>query len=358
MLEQINKSYCCVGLMSGTSLDGLDIALCNLSINDGKWSYSFVKTQTVKYSEEWERQLRRAYFSNGSELMQLHRDYGKWLGQQVAFFLQDVEEKVDFIASHGHTIYHEPWNQMNFQLGDGGMIAAVTGITTISDFRSLDICFRGQGAPLVPVGDHLLFDRYTACVNLGGFANVSVLMDERRIAWDICAVNFILNKLAQRTGKEFDEDGQLGRKGQVIDSLLQKLNNLEYYQLTAPKSLGQEWVEKELWPVINEYANDPVENIARTYYEHVATIFSKDLNAFQKGEVLFTGGGVNNGYLMDLFKEKLNHQLIIPDQNLIDYKEALIFAFLGVLRFRGENNCWSSVTGASKDSCSGVIHKV
>ncbi len=358
MLEQINKSYCCVGLMSGTSLDGLDIALCNLRINEGKWAYSFIKTQTVAYSFEWENKLKGAYQLNGLEMMQLHRDYGRWLGRQVNLFLEDVNEKPDFIASHGHTVFHEPHNQMNFQLGDGAMIAATSGITVVSDFRSLDICLGGQGAPLVPVGDHLLFGNYLACVNLGGFANVSLVKEGKRVAWDICAVNFILNKLAQFTGKNYDEEGILGRKGVVIKLLLNELNDLVYYKQSAPKSLGQEWVEKELWPIIDRYSSEPVENVMHTYYQHVVEVISHEFELVGDGTVLFTGGGVYNSYLMELLQSKMTPFIDIPDRNLIEYKEALVFAFLGVLRMQDEVNCWSSVTGAGKNSSSGAIHRI
>lgn len=358
MIEQINKSYCCVGLMSGTSLDGLDIAMCNLRINDGKWSYSFIKTQTVEYTLEWEQKLKNAFYLSGAELMQLHRDYGKWLGQQVNLFLEGVGGKPDFIASHGHTIFHEPHNQMNFQLGDGATLAATSGITVVSDFRSLDICLGGQGAPLVPVGDQLLFDSYSACINLGGFANVSVVNDGERIAWDICALNFVLNKLAKQLGEEYDEGGTLGRRGEIIQSLLDDLSNLEYYKRRAPKSLGQEWVEKELWPIIDKYNSEPVEKIAHTYYQHVKDVMVNEFKSLGDGEVLFTGGGVYNSYLMDLLKDNLTQNVHIPNKNLIEYKEALVFALLGALRIENKANCWKSVTGAEKDSSSGVVHEV
>ncbi|MBS2099890.1 anhydro-N-acetylmuramic acid kinase [Carboxylicivirga linearis] len=358
MIEQINKSYCCVGLMSGTSLDGLDIAMCNLRINDGKWTYSFIKTQTVEYTSELEQKLKNAFYLSGAELMQLHRDYGKWLGQQVNHFLEGVGEKPDFIASHGHTIFHEPHNQMNFQLGDGGMLAATSGITVVSDFRTLDICLGGQGAPLVPVGDQLLFESYSACINLGGFANVSVVKDGKRLAWDICALNFVLNKLAKQVGEDYDEGGALGRRGKIIRSLLDDLSNLEYYKGRAPKSLGQEWVEKELWPIIDKYNSEPVENIAHTYYHHVAEVISCELEVVGDGSVLITGGGVYNSYLIELLQNKMRQFIEIPDRNLIEYKEALVFALLGALRMQGEVNCWSSVTGAKKNSSSGVIHRI
>ncbi len=357
MLKQINKSYCCIGLMSGTSLDGLDVAMCNLSIKDERWSYSFVKTTTIAYSENWKRRLSNSGKISGYELIKLHREYGIWLADQLNGFLAETEEKPDCIASHGHTCFHEPHNRINLQLGDGAIVGALTGITTISDFRSLDICLGGQGAPLVPIGDKLLFSEFDACVNLGGFANVSCEKNGRRVAWDICPLNFISNKLVRPLGLEYDDIGQMGREGNVIESLLNELNQLCYYQKSFPKSLGQEWVEKNIDPILNAYEEESITHILRTYYEHIAIVISRDLSDVA-GQVLFTGGGVYNAFLMELIKSKLNLELVVPDQQLVEYKEALVFSLLGVLRYRNEINCLASVTGANRDNSSGVIHLV
>lgn len=357
MLKQISKTYCCIGLMSGTSLDGLDIALCNLSIKDGKWSYSFIKTATVEYAEHWKKRLRNNGYIGGYELIQLHREYGLWLADQLKYFLKGVEQRPDFIASHGHTYYHEPAKKINLQIGDGAVIAASLGIPTVSDFRSLDICLGGQGAPLVPIGDHMLFSDYSACVNLGGFANVSCVKDGRRVAWDICPVNFVCNRLVQALDLEYDEGGQLGREGKIIGPLLNQLNQLEYYGLSHPKSLGQEWVEVEMDPLLENFNNEAVSDVLRTYYEHVADVLARDLSGI-KGSILFTGGGVYNCFLMERIEDKLGASVYIPDQQLVDYKEALVFALLGAMRLRGENNCLASVTGACRDNSSGIIHCV
>ncbi len=354
----MHKSYCCVGLMSGTSLDGLDIALCNLSIIDGKWSYSLLKTQTVPYSTTWHQQLKSAVSLSGYELICLHRKYGQWLGEQVKAFLEDVDVKVELICSHGHTVFHEPHKMVNFQIGDGAVIAGICGITTVSDFRSLDVCLGGQGAPLVPIGDQLLFSDYTACVNLGGFANLSCTKDIQRVAWDICAVNYVLNRLAGKVGKAFDEDGLLGQGGKVINNLLDELQSLDYYQKSHPKSLGQEWVDEALWPIIEKYLTAPVEDLCRTYYEHVAKIIADDLNDLDKGSVLFTGGGVFNGFLMERIKSSVQQQVVVGDEELVNYKEALIFALLGALRYEEQMNSLASVTGATRDSSSGIIHLI
>lgn len=358
MLKQINKTYCCVGLMSGTSLDGLDIVLCNLSINDGKWTYSFLKTQTIDYPVLWKERLQTAMDLKGYHLLKLHREYGTWLGEQVKLFLEDEKSVPDLIASHGHTIFHEPDNKFNFQLGDGASLAAAAGITTVSDFRSLDICMEGQGAPLVPVGDELLFNQYAACVNLGGFANVSCRQDGARVAWDICAVNFILNRLASRVGLNYDRNGELGQKGKILKELKSELDNLTYYTKVCPKSLGQEWVEKDVWPIIVKYLNEPIEDVLYTYYKHAARVIANDLKTVHKGAVLFTGGGVHNTFLMSLIASQLHLEVVIPDKSVADYKEALIFCLLGALRFDNQINCLASVTGARENTSSGVINKI
>ncbi len=356
MIKQLKDSYCCVGLMSGTSLDGLDIVLCEFKMQDRQWNYTLLKQTTVAYSDNWRSSLKYAPDLNGRELMVLHRDYGRWVGQQVNLFLNGVDSEVNFIASHGHTVFHEPYIGLNFQLGDGNMITAITGIKTISDFRSLDVCLGGQGAPLVPIGDELLFGNYVACVNIGGFVNVSSKINGQRLAWDICPANFVVNRLVNKQGLEMDKDGEIGAQGKVIASLLNELNALSYYKDAAPKSLAQEWVEEFIWPLLNRYADCLVSDCIRTFYEHIAKVMADDLNPIvATGQILFTGGGVYNRFLMGLIRSKLNSEVVIPEPVLVDYKEALVFAFLGLMRFTGQINCLKSVTGASVDSSSGVI---
>ncbi|MCU4157585.1 anhydro-N-acetylmuramic acid kinase [Carboxylicivirga sp. A043] len=356
MIKQIKNSYCCVGLMSGTSLDGLDMVLCQLEKRDNKWVFDIKRSETIDYSAEWRERLKGSPNLSGKELMLLHRNYGKWLGSAVHDFLKDESTPPDLIASHGHTVFHEPQNQFNFQLGDGNMIAAITGVSTVSDFRSLDVCLNGQGAPLVPIGDQLLFSEYEACVNIGGFVNVSCDIDGVRRAWDICPANFVINRLVGKMGLSMDENGAIGLQGKIIQVLLQELNELPYYQQTAPKSLAQEWVDNSFWPIVNKYDSHDLPDVIRTCYEHFARVISNDLNRYtSKGTLLFTGGGVFNLFLMDLIKQHCKTQVIIPEKQLVNYKEALIFALLGVLRYRGEVNCLKTVTGATHDACSGVV---
>jgi len=339
--------------MSGTSLDGLDIAICRFS-DPGYRDFELIDAKTVSYDNNLKKKLREAGELSGPGLIALHREYGEWTGKQVLEFLENKHPDIDIISSHGHTVFHEPHKKLNFQLGDGTIIAATTGIITVSDFRSLDITLGGQGAPLIPIVDRDLFGEYEACVNIGGFANVSLDIDNVRKAWDICPVNTVLNRLAGELGLEFDKDGNTGRSGKVINDLLIQLEELKYYEESPPKSLGTEWLDKFVWPIIDQ-KNYRTEDIMATFYEHVSERIAADLNKHSVKSVLFTGGGTKNSYLMSLIKNKFSGRVVIPDEKIIDFKEAVGFAYLGLLRILERPNCLASVTGAQKDSCSGII---
>jgi anhydro-N-acetylmuramic acid kinase len=346
-----------IGLMSGTSLDGLDIVLCSFKKDDLR-DFEIIDSTTVEYDNNLKERLQSAGSLSAYRFIELHREYGKWTGEQVIRFLKSHSLKVEIIASHGHTVFHEPTKNINFQIGDGAAIAATTGITTVSDFRSLDITLGGQGAPLIPIVDRDLFGEYDACINIGGFANISLDSDNERRAWDICPANTILNKLSTTFGMEYDKDGKIGKSGKVIDGLLNELEKLDYYEQLPPKSLGTEWLDSRVWPLINRYSGSKTENVMATLYEHVANRISSDLNRNGIKNALFTGGGVKNSYLISLIKERFCGKLIIPKEEIIDFKEALGFAYLGVLRTKGLPNCLSSVTGAKQNSSSGVIYHI
>lgn len=341
-----------VGTMSGTSLDGLDLAAVEFRRSKNRWNFSIVAAETKKYSGEWEEKLRTAPKLSGEQLIVLHNVYGQFTGQQINRFIKTRQLLPDLIASHGHTVFHQPEKGFTFQAGNGACIAAETGITTVADFRTSDVALGGQGAPLVPVGDRLLFPEYEACLNLGGFANISFEQNGKRIAFDICPVNFILNDLAQKLIKPYDENGELGRQGAIDNQLLEKLNQLEFYAQNPPKSLGREWVDKNFLPIM-EKSNLPVQDQLRTAYEHLALQIAKAAPA--SGKMLVTGGGAFNSFLMERLRQHLKCEIVIPSSEIINYKEALVFAFLGLLRYLGEINCYASVTGASRDSSSGVI---
>ncbi|HKL32856.1 MAG TPA: anhydro-N-acetylmuramic acid kinase [Tangfeifania sp.] len=352
MKPHSGNKYKVIGMMSGTSLDGLDLVAVEFQQNPEKWNFRIIEAETIAYSEDWENRLRSSTELSGEKLIQLHTDYGRFLGKEINRFIKNTGFIPEIIASHGHTVFHQPENHFTFQAGSGADIAAETGITTIADFRTGDVALGGQGAPLVPVGDRLLFSQYESCLNLGGFANISFEKEGKRVAFDICPVNFILNYLALQEGLPFDKDGELSKKGNVNKQLLNQLNNLPFYKQKPPKSLGKEWMDTQFFPVIKE-SGLSVQDKLRTAYEHIAIQIAHSTP--EGGKMLVTGGGAFNTFLIDRIKKHSPAEIFIPEKMIVDYKEALIFAFLGLLRQMGEINCYASVTGAIRDSSSGVV---
>lgn len=344
-----------IGVMSGTSLDGLDIAAVEFSRNNSGWNFQLVHAETVLYSAKWESNLRNAPTLSGENLIHLHSAYGKLIGNEINSFLKKTGFKPDLIASHGHTVFHQPCKGFTYQIGNGAEIASLTQILTIADFRSGDVALGGQGAPLVPVGDRLLFSEYDYCLNLGGFANVSFENSGKRIAFDVCPVNIVLNQLAELQGYLFDKDGLLGQKGELCQPLLDELDNLSFYHQNPPKSLSREWVENDFNPVLNKF-NIAVTDKLRTVYRHAAFQISKIFKPNQR--VLITGGGAFNSFLISELGKLSETELIIPSDEIVKFKEAIVFAFLGVLRLKNEPNCLASITGAKKDSSGGIIFQV
>ena len=347
-------TFYALGLMSGTSLDGLDICHASFTKDDsGNWNFKMLNAETFPYSETWEHQLRNAIHLSAEEIFELHAEYGFYLGTKANEFIEKYSLKnIDLIASHGHTVFHQPQKKFTVQIGDGRAIKLLTDIPVIYDFRSQDVLMGGNGAPLVPIGDELLFSEFDACLNIGGFSNISFKEDGKRIAFDICPVNIVLNDFAKRLGKEYDENGDFARNGIVNDDLLLALNSIEYYQESPPKSLGMEWVSENISP---KFKDENPETILATFTEHAAIQISVILNKFQVKKILFTGGGTYNTFLVERIKSKTEAEIIIPEDKIIDFKEALIFAFMGVLRMTNENNVLSSATGSSHDHCSGII---
>ncbi|MBA6156268.1 anhydro-N-acetylmuramic acid kinase [Tenacibaculum sp. S7007] len=347
-----NKYIYCIGLMSGTSLDGIDIAYIKIN-NNSYQDFEIIQAETFTYSKKWKDILREAIFYTKENLKKLDIEYGKLLGALLNDFIDKYKvSKLDFIASHGHTILHEPHNGVTLQIGNGQEIAKITNKKIICDFRTQDVDFGGQGAPLVPIGDKLMFSNYSHCLNLGGFANVSFEKNNARIAFDICPVNIVLNHYTNKLGFEFDDRGQMASGGKVNEELLEKLNSLEFYQKTPPKSLGLEWVQQNVFPLIDDLEKN-IETILRTFVEHAAIQIGTVLN--ESSTVLVTGGGIFNSFLMQRIEYYSSKKIEIPSKELIEYKEALIFAFLGLLKNKNEINCLQSVTGAVRDHSSGVI---
>jgi anhydro-N-acetylmuramic acid kinase len=339
--------------MSGTSLDGLDLALCDFGKNDDGFYYKIIKTKTFHYSKEFTQKLRDLYDGNALFLCQVEVEFSNFMAQCVNLFLENADKKPHYIASHGHTVFHQPEKELTIQIGSGAILAAKTGINTICDFRTTDVALGGQGAPLVPIGDALLFHQYNGCLNLGGIANISKQINNERIAYDISLCNIPLNFLAQQCGFEYDQDGKLAKIGTVNPKLLKALNKPDYFLNNNAKSIGFEWFAEYYKPILecDAHCRDKL----RTMCEHIAVQITQNLKGLQT--VLVTGGGAKNRFLIDLIKEKTDTTLIIPDEQLIDYKEALIFAFLGYLRVHEEENCLYSVTGALKNACGGAVYK-
>ncbi len=357
-MMKIKNQYRVIGVMSGTSMDGLDIALCTFQWDGRKWHFSIEKGITCPYSDDLKMKLTSAETCSGNQLLLIHNDFGKYIGNQILQFLNGTHQNIDLISSHGHTIFHQPDVGMTYQIGNGAAIASTTGISTVCDFRSLDVALGGQGAPLVPIGDKLLFSNYRYCLNLGGFANISFDDNQgARVAFDICPVNILLNHLAKEKGLEYDLNGSTGRSGVIINELLSALDELDFYKLPGPKSLGKEWVWSELLPVLQSFSLS-TEDKMRTFYQHIANQITRNINTKNNGSLLITGGGAWNTFLIELIREQKPLPIEIPLKEIIDYKEALIFAFLGLLRYRSEINCLCSVTGATRDSSCGIIYVV
>ena len=350
----IKNTYTVIGVMSGTSLDGID--LVHVSFYKGEtWTFKMHYSETVSYSKLWKEQLQHGIRLNSKDLKALDAAYTSYLAIVISTFIQKHQIKdLDAVCSHGHTILHQPEKGLTLQIGNLPQLADEIGVQVVCDFRKQDVALGGQGAPLVPVGDALLFSEYDYCLNLGGFANVSFKSEDIRIAYDICPVNIVMNPLAEKLGFSYDDKGKIAAKGKILPELLNDLNALSYYQKTPPKSLGLEWVIKYVFPLINSQIHT-IPNLLHTFSEHLAMQLAA--NFIEDATILITGGGAFNTYLLKRLKFHKNLKISIPNKEIIEYKEALIFGLLGVLKLRGEINCWASVTGARKDHVSGVIYK-
>lgn len=349
-------SYKVIGLMSGTSLDGLDIAACEFLQEGNNWKYKIHDARTFPYSTEWLNRLSQLHLSDAFTFARTNTEYGHLLGTIARAFLLDTGFEAQLIASHGHTIFHQPDKGLTFQIGSGSAIAAETGLPVVCDFRSLDVALGGQGAPLVPLGDRMLFGDYDVCLNLGGFANISMESGENRIAFDICPANFVLNRLASRIGLPYDPEGRIAGEGTVDPVLLDKLNHLDYYTAPYPKSLGREWVEFNIFPLLTgSEAN--ISFLLRTYCEHIAMQINHSIEGHESLSILVTGGGARNKFLLERIRQLGTHRWIVPEEILLDFKEAMIFAFLGLLRSLGKANILHTVTGSTIDQCGGALYQ-
>lgn len=363
--------YRVIGLMSGSSLDGLDIAFVEITEASGAWAFEIVAADCYPYDAAWKNRLQQATSLHALDYQLLHVDYGRYLGNAVNRFIEEkgVQYKVAFIASHGHTTFHMPEKKLTAQLGDGAALAAETGLPVISDLRALDVAFGGQGAPLVPIGEKLLFDGYDLFLNLGGIANISFNDPDNYIAFDVCPANRVLNALAQEAGKAFDEGGDLAASGTVQHGLLKKLNALAYYQQSHPKSLANSFGTDVVHPLIKSAGLSPADAL-RTYVAHIVEQIKKAIvnsdwsirNNYSPQttvyKLLATGGGAFNTFLIEELRTALHEysiDVVVPDEGLVNYKEALIMALIGALRWRQEYTVLPSVTGAARASIGGAL---
>ncbi len=357
--------------MSGSSLDGLDLAFVQLEETGGKWAYEILAADCYPYEKEWQEKLQAAATLSAKGYLLLHTEYGHYAGTKINAFMDKnhLHYQVAFIASHGHTAFHLPEQQMTAQLGDGAAIAAVTGLPVISDLRALDVALGGQGAPIVPMGEKYLFPGYDLLLNIGGIANLSFNNQRNYIAFDVCPANRVLNELAKMLGKEYDKDGVLAGSGMIQEELLQQLNALDYYGKPYPKSLANEFGMETVLPLINTHPVS-IQAKLRTYVEHIAlqvdSAIKKLVSASSGASVpptaghrlLITGGGAFNKFLIKRIREMCalpGIEIIVPEDKTVQYKEALIMAFIGALRWRQENTTLSSVTGATRDSIGGAL---
>jgi anhydro-N-acetylmuramic acid kinase len=347
-----------IGLMSGTSLDGLDIAYVSFEFKNQKVHFELLNCETTPYDSKILLQLQKYNDLSIPEILILDKNIGRFYGEKVNEFISknNLDKKhIDAIACHGQTIFHQPQNGFTYQIGCGSTLAYLTGVKVINDFRTRDVIAGGQGAPLVPIGDFNLFsEQAESFLNIGGFANISFRKNEEIFAFDVCPGNLPLNLFASRLGFDFDRNGDIARSGNIDSELLNKLNSLEFYKMNSPKSLGSEWLENEFYRVINETLE--TENLLRTILEHEANQISSVLKYEKLDSVFITGGGAKNNFLIERIRMNYEGKIIIPNKEIIDFKEAIIFAFLGGLYLRNEATTITSVTGAKRAVYSGVLH--
>lgn len=353
MFKQI---YRVIGVMSGTSLDGIDLAHIVFTVQDKHWEFEIGEYETISYPKNWLNKLKTALALNEASLAQLNQEYTCFLAEVITDFIKRKQlNNLDAVCSHGHTIAHQPQNGYTLQIGNLPKIATLTQNTVVCDFRVQDVQLGGQGAPLVPIGDEILFSEYDFCMNLGGFANVSFVENKHRVAFDISPVNTVLNHYANLLGNEYDDKGSIARTGNCLPVLLDQLNSLAFYQQAHPKSLGFEFVKETVLPILHKY-NGTIQDTLNTFTKHIAAQIALALPV-KKGKMLLTGGGAYNNFLIENIKAQLpDMEIMIPNKKTVEFKEALIFGLLGVLKLRGEINVLRTVTGAKHDHSSGIIY--
>jgi anhydro-N-acetylmuramic acid kinase len=351
------EKYNIIGVMSGTSLDGIDLAHIVFTTKDNKWEFEILETQTVSYSPDWLNKLKSAVSFSSAKLTELNEAYTQLLGEVILnFILKNKLNSIDAVCSHGHTILHQPDKGITLQIGNLPQIASIVKQKVVCDFRVQDVALGGQGAPLVPIGDRILFSEYDYCMNLGGFSNLSFELNQERIAFDICPVNTVFNHYSNLLGLPYDNKGAIAKNGSLQINLLKELNELDYYQKKYPKSLGFEFVKEIIIPLIDHYEIS-IEDKLHTFTKHIAIQIANVL-PHKTGTLFITGGGAYHNFLIESIQNELPlATIIIPSPKIIEFKEALIFGILGILRLENKINVLKSVTGAKMNHSSGKIYE-
>lgn len=355
------KKYNIIGIMSGSSMDGVDLAHCSITKDGESYDFQINHGETIEFNENWRIRLSQLRKQSALNYVKTDIFFGYYLGELCNDFIQKNNLEVDFIASHGHTAFHDPIKGVTAQVGDGQSISAKTNLPVITDFRRMDVAKFGEGAPLVTLADDLLFNSYDFCLNLGGFANISCSQTAGRVGYDICANNILLNRIARDLGQSFDEDGKIADSGSINYELLGELNAIEYYEKPYPKSLNRDWINKELWHIVRSYRETSLEDRMATLVDHIAGQIGKNIDALSQGhsegkKVLITGGGAFNNTLIDYIKSHTDAELVVPEDKLVNYKESLAFALLGALRVQNKVNVIGNGTGAKENSIAGALH--
>lgn len=346
-----NKAIKIIGIMSGTSLDGLDMALCEFQEEKQQVHFKLIASEIINYSDIWKERLQNVCHTSAENYFKLNATYGEFIAEHINYFLKKNNQTTHYIASHGHTIFHQPALGFTTQMGCGATIASKTNIATICDFRSIDVALGGQGAPLVPIGDRDLFSQYDSCLNIGGIANISFTKNNATQAFDICIANMALNYLCELIGKPFDNGGLIASQGKLNTHLLAQLLDLK----TNHQSLGREWFENHMQALLDN-SSLSIEDKLATCIEFCVIHISNVLNTHSLESVFITGGGAYNHFLIDQLKKQYSGNIVIPNDDIIQFKEAIIFAYLGYLKINNKPNALASVTKASRDSSGGCIY--
>lgn len=345
-----------IGIMSGTSLDGIDLTYITFKKKE-KWSFDIHAAQTIPYSAVWKKKLDALTQMDANALSEVDLEYTLLLAALILRFIQSNKIKdIDAICSHGHTALHQPNQGVTYQIGNRPELAALVGFPIVCDFRKQDVALGGQGAPLVPAGDRLLFPKFDVCLNLGGFANLTHSSKEKFVAFDVGGFNLVFNRLAQQLGEAYDDQGAIAQSGKTLSELYENLQKLPFYSQTGPKSLGLEWLVVEVYPLLMRAIRNKakVADIMHTYCQHITDQLAQELTNCK--DVLCTGGGAYNQFAIDQLQKKTSAKLHLPGKEIIEYKESVVFGFLGVLRLLDLPNCFSSITGATRDHSSGVLY--